>query len=211
MTMIDRLLQLLEFLKLILPEKEREIRKLKRRRDSYSARKEENDQQLKELQEQIRRLRRRAKALEGEFNSARGEERRIVQARIEQVFSELDTQEREEQIYHGNIKALAEVSARIKELIAKIIAGISSDDIEDLNLDLQQAEDELRERDAELARVHVRATKKVIRRKRQAEPAEPALASAETEAEPRIGRESKEEGQELPPAMKKRLADMETE
>ena len=140
MAISDQLARLLELLGL----KTSERKKFQRMEQALRDKKALNEDRLEELKSQIARVERRILAKKREYETAKGDTKRIVGGEIERLFKELDRSRGQEDILARNLEQIALGSAKLAEIRASLDTGVDEGVFDELALELQDIIGELK-------------------------------------------------------------------
>lgn len=98
-----------------------------------------NVDQLEALKDKIRQFEAQVLRKKKEYESARGDSKRIVGGEIERLFRDLDRLHGRENVIGSNIERISVAQAKIQEYKVAQTKGLEEDELDDIALELQDA------------------------------------------------------------------------
>jgi len=98
-----------------------------------------NVDQLETLKDKIRQFEAQALHKKKEYESAKGDSKRIVGGQIEQIFRDLDRLHGQENVITSNIERISVAQAKVEEYKAAQARGLEEGELDDIALELQEA------------------------------------------------------------------------
>ena len=158
MAFADIISKIFEMLGLKKSESGNTLAKLAKMEQRFLAVKTAAGDRLEELKKEIRELQHLALEKKNEFDSLKGDLRRIVAGDIERIRKQLSALQEREKLIGRRLEIAAAGLARVQEVRVTIEAGnIDSDDLDELAILLQESIDDMRDTDraeADLAKIH---------------------------------------------------------
>ncbi|MFO7905330.1 MAG: hypothetical protein ACQESR_02315 [Planctomycetota bacterium] len=140
MAISDTLAKLLELLGVRNSEK----KKFQRMEQSLREKRAINDERLDALKDQIGLVERKVLAKKREYETARGDTKRIVGGEIERLFKELDRSRGQEDVLARNLEQIGLGLAKLAEIKAALDSGVDEGVFDELALELQDIVGELK-------------------------------------------------------------------
>jgi len=116
-----------------------DARRLGLMEEKLSSSKAANIDRLEGLKDKIRKLEQQAVLKKREYESVKGEGRRIVVSEIERVFRDIDRLQGQCSIINANIDRISIAQAKLQELKDTNVGGIEEDQLDDISLELKDA------------------------------------------------------------------------
>ncbi len=109
-----------------------------------SAAKAGNVDQLESLKDKIRQFETQALSKKKEYETTKGDIKRIIAGEIERIFRNLDRLHGQENVIASNIERISIAQAKIEEYKVAQVKGLEEGDLDDIALELQEAFAELK-------------------------------------------------------------------
>ncbi len=176
-----------------------ELKRIKQMEQKLAAAKTKNIDKMEDYKDKVRQLEAQARRKKTEYESVRGDSKRVIGSEIERLFRELDRMRGQETIIASNLERISVTQTKLEEYRLAIEKGLEESDLDDLALDLKDAFESLQVAD--------RTTRDLERTNYQTPEYSPV--NAERRMEEVAGEKETETG--LSANIEKRLMDLETE